>query len=249
LDVIQRLQSQGKTIVIVSHSLSQVVEMCDMGLWLDEGRVAAYGDIQSVVRTYLQAVDKETAQRLAAENALAALLPTDHKNNSAQTATPPRRWGSGPIRINSVTMIHADNSADWSFAPQESVRVRITYHAAVPVLDPVFSLLVHKIDGHYLWATNTVDHPVPPITQAGAGTLDVDLPVLALTAGRYYLSAAAYAEPDPPHWHSPSDFHEWLYSFQIVSEHEIHGDFVMSSTWTHHQPGPLPEGELTHVAR
>lgn len=249
LDVIQRLQSQGKTIVIVSHSLSQVVEMCDMGLWLDEGRVAAYGDIQSVVRTYLQAVDKDTAQRLAAENALAALLPAEHEDEPVQTTAPPRRWGSGPIRINSVAMIHADNRADWSFAPMESVRVRIGYHAATAIQEPIFSVLIHRIDGHYLWASNTLDHPVSPITHSGDGTMEIDLPALALTAGRYYLSAAAYVAPDPPHWHAPSDFHEWLYSFQMVSEHEIHGDFVMSSTWTHHQPGPVPEGELTYVAR
>ncbi len=247
LDVIQRLQSQGKTIVIVSHSLSQVVEMCDMGLWLDEGRVAAYGEIQSVVRTYLRSVDQETAQRLATENALALLLPSDQSDETNHPASPPRRWGNGPLRIESVTMIHADNRADWSFVPRESVRVRITYHAATPVPDPVFSVLIHKIDGHYLWATNTVDHPIPPITQAGMGTLEVDLPALALTAGRYYLSAAAYVEPDPPHWHAPSDFHEWLYSFQVVSEHEIHGDFVMPSAWTHHQPGFQPERELPHV--
>ena len=249
LDVIQRLQSQGKTIVIVSHSLSQVAEMCDMGLWLDEGRVAAYGEMQSVVRTYLRSVDNDTAQRLSAENALAILLPPDHAHDADLPTSPPRRWGSGPLRIESVTMIHAVSRADWSFVPQESVRVRIAYHAAAPVPDPVFSVLIHKIDGHYLWASNTADHPLPPITQAGAGTLDVDLPALALTAGRYYLSAAAYVEPDPPHWHTPSDFHEWLFSFQVVSEREIHGDFVMPSTWTHHQPCPVPEGGLTHAIR
>ncbi|MGL4649006.1 MAG: Wzt carbohydrate-binding domain-containing protein, partial [Caldilineaceae bacterium] len=112
----------------------------------------------------------------------------------------------------------------------------LTYEATESVSEPVFSVLIHHHDGRYLWASNTVDHPVPAIPAAGSGTLVVQLEGLALTAGRYLLSAAAYPEPDPPWWGHPSDYHEQIYEFQITSEREIHGDLVMPSRWSHEPP-------------
>ena len=232
LDTIEALKGRGVTIMLVSHSLSQVLELCDQCIWLDDGVVKAQGNTADVVRAYLHAVDEATAERLIAENALHDWLGEETLPGGVP-ARPPRRWGSGPIRITHVEMVGADGVPGWSFRPLEPVSVRVRYAAQVPVAEPIFSVLVHKPDGHYLWASNTLDHPVPPITQAGAGLLTISLAGLALTAGRYRLSAAAYPAPDAPYWASPSDYHEQLYEFQVVSEADIHGDVVMTSTWKH----------------
>jgi ABC-type polysaccharide/polyol phosphate transport system ATPase subunit len=235
LDTIEALKGRGVTIILVSHSLSQVLELCDQCIWLDDGVVKAQGDTADVVRAYLRAVDEETAERLIAENALQEWLG-DATLPDGVPARPPRRWGSGPIRLTHVEMIGVDGRPVWSFRPLEPVSVRLRYRAQGPVAEPIFSVLVHKPDGHYLWASNTLDHPVPPIAQAGEGLLTVALAGLALTAGRYRLSAAAYPAPDPPYWANPSDFHEQMYEFQVVSDADIHGDVVMPSTWEHTVP-------------
>lgn len=249
LDTIEQMRARGVTILLVSHSLGHVLDLCDNCLWLDEGRVRAFGPTQDVVRAYIQSVDDDTAQRLIAENALHEWLDDA---NPAPNTLPPRRWGSGPLRILGVQMVGNEGAGGWTFRPQEPVTIRIRYSAAAPVAQPVFSVLIHKSDGHYLWASNTMDHPVPPIPQAGEGTLTVAVQGLALTAGRYRLSAAAYAEPDPPYWPNPSDYHEQLYDFQIVSAHEIHGDVVLPSSWQHEPPHSqsqeLPAG-VAHPAQ
>lgn len=232
LDTIEALKGRGVTIILVSHSLTQVLELCDECIWLDDGVVKAQGETADVVRSYLRAVDEETAERLIAENALHEWLGDDPTAGGVPTR-PPRRWGSGPIRITQVEMVDGGGQAGWSFRPLEPVRVRVRYQAQGAVAEPVFSVLIHKPDGHYLWASNTLDHPVPPIVQAGAGQLTVQLTGLALTAGRYRLSAAAYPAPDPPYWSNPSDYHEQMYEFQIVSDADIHGDVIMPSTWEH----------------
>ncbi|MEZ4680163.1 MAG: Wzt carbohydrate-binding domain-containing protein [Caldilineaceae bacterium] len=176
-------------------------------------------------------------QRLLSENARRLLDPEQPTTATDQrAAAPPRRWGSGPLRITNVEMCNASGAATWSFAPLEAVTIRIHYQAIKAVAEPIFSVLIHKLDGHYLWASNTYDQPVAPILQAGAGVLTIAVAGLALTNGRYYLSAAAYPEPDPPHWAYPSDFHEQLYRFQVVSEDVIHGDVVMPTKWTHEAP-------------
>jgi hypothetical protein len=189
----------------------------------------AIGESKAVVRRYLDAVDEETAQRLLDENARSLLEPAAPTTVEA----PPRRWGSGPLRITSVEMVDDAGVAGWSFAPLSTVTIRLRYTATRALAEPIFSVLIHKLDGYYLWASNTFDHPIPPILAAGDGILQVQVEALALTAGRYYLSAAAYPEPDPPYWSHPSDFHDQLYQFQIISDTIIHGDIVMPTQWRH----------------
>jgi lipopolysaccharide transport system ATP-binding protein len=238
LDVIDAMRAHGVTILLVSHSLSLIMELCDQCMWLDEGRVRAHGHVQDVVRRYLHAVDEATAQRLIVENALHEWLNDDP---DAPIATrPPRRWGNGAIHITHVEMVGEGGHAVWSFSPLEPITVKIDYMADAAVDDPVFSVLIHKHDGHYLWASNTVDHPIEPIRQAGPGTLTVHIAGIALTAGRYRLSAAAYLEQDPPYWSHPSDYHEQLYEFQVASDTEIHGDVVMPSRWQHQAVSTTP---------
>lgn len=46
------LMSGGTTVLFVSHSLSQIREMCDRVLWLDGGEVRMYGETQEVCDAY-----------------------------------------------------------------------------------------------------------------------------------------------------------------------------------------------------
>jgi len=247
LDTIEQMRARGITIMLVSHSLSHVLTLCDQCIWLEDGNVRAFGASADVVRAYLAAVDEDTAQRLISENALQEWM--QYEPGEALALRPPRRVGKGPLRINRVEMRSADGAATWSFPPLAPVTIRIEYTAAQAVAEPVFSVLIHKQDGHYLWASNTMDHPVPPIDAAGAGVLEVQVKGVALAAGRYRLSAAAYPEPDSPYWGYPSDFHEQLYEFQITSDREIHGDVVMPSHWTHTPPHAAPRAQGEPLAQ
>ena len=42
----------GTTLLFVSHSAQQVKELCKKAVWLDEGRVAAFGDTEEVYQMY-----------------------------------------------------------------------------------------------------------------------------------------------------------------------------------------------------
>jgi ABC-2 type transport system ATP-binding protein len=51
LDRVRRFQSEGRTIVLVTHTLDVVREVCDEAVMLDHGRVYAVGTPDDVVRT------------------------------------------------------------------------------------------------------------------------------------------------------------------------------------------------------
>ncbi|MGO4603866.1 ABC transporter ATP-binding protein [Terrabacter sp. 2YAF2] len=52
------LQTQGTTIVLVTHSMGQVRDLCDSALWLDRGAQRALGDAGTVVSAYLDEQDR-----------------------------------------------------------------------------------------------------------------------------------------------------------------------------------------------
>lgn len=54
LDRIQKMQHEGRTIILVTHSPQQVEDLCDMAVWLDAGQVRLAGEAVSVARAYSQ---------------------------------------------------------------------------------------------------------------------------------------------------------------------------------------------------
>ena len=52
LDAIEKLRDAGKLILFVSHDASQVQRVCDHALWLEHGRVRAFGSANEIVPRY-----------------------------------------------------------------------------------------------------------------------------------------------------------------------------------------------------
>jgi ABC-type polysaccharide/polyol phosphate transport system ATPase subunit len=52
LERLQAFHARGGTLLLVSHELEQVRELCTRGVWLREGRVAMDGDIEPVLAAY-----------------------------------------------------------------------------------------------------------------------------------------------------------------------------------------------------
>src|SRR3954447_23849685 len=53
-DALNRINAEGKTILLVTHDMDQVQRFCDRALLLDRGRMVAVGEAGKVARRYLQ---------------------------------------------------------------------------------------------------------------------------------------------------------------------------------------------------
>ena len=54
---IEQLKEEGKTIVIVTHSMNSILRFCTRAVWLHEGRIKMDGNVKEITDTYI----KETA--------------------------------------------------------------------------------------------------------------------------------------------------------------------------------------------
>jgi lipopolysaccharide transport system ATP-binding protein len=63
----KEIAAQGRIVIVVSHSLGTIVEMCERCLWLDQGRLIMDGPAAAVTKAYEQAVEQADEAELAAK--------------------------------------------------------------------------------------------------------------------------------------------------------------------------------------
>lgn len=64
-DKMRSLMDGGTTVLLVSHSIPQIRELCDKAIWLDKGSVREIGEVNKVCDDYLKDAEKASNEQLA----------------------------------------------------------------------------------------------------------------------------------------------------------------------------------------
>jgi ABC-type polysaccharide/polyol phosphate transport system ATPase subunit len=205
----------GKTIVLVSHAMGQLRNLCDQVAWLEHGTVKEVGSPGNIVDDYVgesHAEERETVE------------VTEKETRTEQ------RWGSGEAKVDSFELLDAAGTPTTSVRTGDPVTVRLHWSAAEPVEKPVFGVAVHTIEGVEVTGPNTRDADLVPEKIDGSGSVDLHVPRLLLLPGTYDLSAAVY---DFTRQH-PFDHRHRAYRFDVEpgDPREEHGVTSLGGTWT-----------------
>ena len=113
-------RNEGRTIVLVTHAMNSVKDMCDRAIWLTHGTITGEGDPAELVEAYTE-------------------MMLGDRSRSADGST---RRGSGEIQINRIEMFAGDSQTPVKrFRTSDTVRLRlraasrhtlITMHTAEP---------------------------------------------------------------------------------------------------------------------
>lgn len=164
------LRSEGRTIVVVSHSLGSIQAICDEVAWLDDGILRATGAAGDVIDQYLLEVHQERGE--------------------GEIHATSGRWGSREVSIDELQVLGADGNPADLVRTGEQITLRIRYSAAAPVAHPVFTLAIHSLEGAIVTNPNTRDAEFHPEQVSGSGYLDLVVEQMPLLPGTYDLSAA-----------------------------------------------------------
>lgn len=63
-DKIRSLITSGITVLLVSHSVGQIRDLCNKAIWIDEGKVRMMGEVNEVCDAYVRAASKATKHQL-----------------------------------------------------------------------------------------------------------------------------------------------------------------------------------------
>jgi len=214
LDKIAELRREGVAIVLVSHDLASIQSLCEQAIWLEDGRIQAYGQPSEVVMAYLNRVASE--ENLVNES----LLPKLGGGN---------RWGTGKVQVTDVELVDGKGRPSHVYVTGSSLEIRLHYLATERVEDPIFGTSIHHQNGMLVSGPNTgfSDVRIPPIQ--GEGVVVYRIPCLSLLEGTYQVSVSCHKRDDTEMY----DFHDRAYTFRVYpgKSLERYGFMTTNGQW------------------
>ena len=158
-------RNEGRTIVLVTHDLMSVKNMCDRAIWLTHGKMTGEGDPADLVVSYTETMLGDRA--------------------SGTSAT---RRGSGEIQVTDVELLVGGGTLPVKrFRTGDDVVVRMHYRASTRVPRPVFGIGIERTGSATVTQPHMRDAQVVPDHMDGTGIVDVRLPNIALLPGTFDL--------------------------------------------------------------
>ncbi|CAN5365002.1 N/A [soil metagenome] len=176
LERIRQFQSEGRTIVMVTHSLDQVADFCDRAVVLEHGLVIA-DDVPRIALPVLRA-EFEATRLDEAERA---------QERASEPAARPAR-----VKVDEVTLVSGsgESGSSVTMSPGESLTAHIRVTAEEPLSDWILGVGIDTPLGSNVFGTNTKLLGVPLAPLVGSGSFTFRLDDVALGEGAYGVHAA-----------------------------------------------------------
>ncbi|MGH9189579.1 MAG: ABC transporter ATP-binding protein [Acidimicrobiales bacterium] len=173
LERLQQLRGRGVTMMVASHELAPIRELCQRVLWISMGRVHAAGEVDEVLDRYEQAMH-ETGQGLWSQ--------VDDR----------LRLGSREVEIVGFRLFDSAGTETGCQQAGGGLTVEIDYVAHVPTPHAIFGISVHSEQGVRCLDVSTesdgaLGRPLP-----GAGTVSLCLDRLDLSGGNYHVDLGVW---------------------------------------------------------
>lgn len=216
---LKEIKALGTTIVIVSHALGQIEQICEKSIWIHEGKIWEVGEPRRVHMDYLEYMGKQ--QQIIAEKEkirleekieqkeqqvkteetkkLAELEPDTEKSSKTDEKEQSKmRWGNGNAKIEKVSMLNKQGEEKLVFATGEPVEIKIKYTAMKKIVNAVVGIGVFRIDGVQCYGTNTRVDRLDSYSIDGSGSVSIKIDALNLIPGKYSLDAAIECDEGIP---------------------------------------------------
>lgn len=204
---IEEFRNDGRTIVLVSHAVSEVARLCETVAWLEKGEVKSIGDGYDVVNDYIG----------VAHNAVEHIVNTNEK-----------RWGTGEASIDSVEITDMNNRPMTTVLNGMPGKIRVHYSAPTPIPDAVTGLGISHLHGALVWLTSNTRSGPSARGLATSGTVEFEFDSFPLLSGTYDLSVALLDAAQVVHF----DHREKVLRFNVhhddISENGLVG---IDGTW------------------
>ena len=226
LDKINDFRRRNKTIVLVTHSMAMVKELCDSAMWLKKGEVMKIGDPRMVCGAYLMDVESKEEKDLQAEYQKLAEEISSGKQQQQDSGVQQSRWGGGEIQITKVQLLDEQNQEKHVYGTGEKMQIKMYVKVRQPVDDFVFGIGIFNTEGICCYGTNTNIEQFQPIECNGSGEVTFSIEYLNLVEGTYFLDVAAHRRDEYPY-----DYHRHLYTFKVRSQIKDVGIFRPKHRW------------------
>lgn len=234
---LREIKAHGTTIVIVSHSLGQIEQICERSVWIHKGKIKAEGnpfDIHPMYLDYMgqkrqDTIEKEQERKREREEAKSEERSREDEaadEQETENQEVKQRWGNGAARIQSISLFNGSNKASSVYATGDTLTAKIEYKVFHTVKDAVFGIGIFRIDGFQCYGTNTHIENFDEFDLVEDGTIQILLDNIPLLPGQYWMDFAIEKENG-----IPVDYYTKACEFEIYSSMNDAGLVRISHKW------------------
>lgn len=249
---LRQIKSEGTTIVIVSHSLAQMEQICDRNIWIHEGVIRAEGspfDVDPMYMSFMagnslapakeETEKKEESKEENSEEGIEAEKDADKsETNEGNTSETPEeskeksdaenglRWGSGEVKIDKVVVLDKDGKERNEFFNTEPFQIKIYYTNSGKIEGSVVGIAVYRDDKVHIYGTNTLIDQSSELPLKDKGVVTVDIDRFPVNIGNYIFDVA-FHRPDGFNY----DFWRDVFRLKIKNVKAEAGEISVIHSW------------------
>jgi len=186
----REIKAKGMTIVIVSHGLGEIEQLCEKSIWIDGGYIRKQGTPFDVHPVYLDYMGKKN-HPLEQHNTDGS---SEKANESETSSSLNENKDIRDIEIISVNVYDADNDKKDLFETGKPMTIKIKYKVNKPVKKHIAEISIFRNDGLKCYGTSTFIDKVNTPEISEDGIIEILIKDNNLLPGMYSLDAAFHSE-------------------------------------------------------
>ena len=181
---LREIKYSGTTIVIVSHSLHHIEEICDKSIWIEKGHIRQIGSPKEIHLKYLKEMEEER-QRLIHE--AQKNKENDIEDRDSFCGKKVIRSGSGEVYFTNVTLKDKEEKLQNVYKSHDFMQVQYDFVNKSDIEEAVFSVRIYKDDNTHCYGTISDIECNDTIKIKGNNKFIVDFDDLCLLDGNYMI--------------------------------------------------------------
>ena len=194
---LHELVAAGVTLLVVTHDLSFVLNMCQRALWLDKGTVRFLGDAGACVRGYVAAMAAISGNMPAPATDAATFVEQPLPAFPDLALQDKDRLGDGGVRVGRAWLQHGDGGVGATFRSGDWACVTLLIRAERAVVGVSAGCEIRNRHGQVIFATGlrVAQRLISEMAQGSACLVTIRFR-LELQAGQYTLDVGCGAGSD-----------------------------------------------------
>ncbi|MET4639085.1 ABC transporter ATP-binding protein [Mycetocola sp. 2940] len=169
LDKIRSFQQEGRTIILVTHSLGQVTELCDRAILLNKGNVVFDGDPREAVAEFRDILEDR---------------------RQADLATAPKEAAPAHNTVTEVTVCAAGRNEQDDIRAGDDLKIRVTLSAEKELENWVCAIQIDSALGQVIYGTTSKRMGKDLGVLRGQRAVEFTLKDVRFGGGKYFINAS-----------------------------------------------------------
>lgn len=227
---LREIKANGTTIIIVSHALGQIEEICDKSIWIKDGKIEQEGDPREVDIAYLDYMNQERLSKDEQERARILRIEAEQRRLKKAEAQKyggnEKRYGTFEVKIDNVKLLNESEEETDVLETGKRAELEIEYTVENSVEDVYVRYMIYRIDGQLCSGSSTKIDGMDAFKIDKSGKIVIRFSDMTLARSQYWIDIV-FEKTDG----TPIDYYKEAVRFSVISKIEDMGVARINHTW------------------